>query len=63
MQVELAGNTGIVFVKQDGRLRKTPVKTGRKLDNRVEVLEGLSPGQSIAADGLDKLADNQRIPD
>ena len=54
--------SGVVFVKSDNRLHKTPVKIGRKVGDRHEVIEGLSPGQSIAADGLDKLTDNQRIP-
>lgn len=63
VQMDPAGNSGAVFVKSENRLHKTLIQTGRKLDNRIEVLQGLSPGQSIAADGLDKLTDNQRVPD
>lgn len=62
VQMDSTGTSGTVFVKADNRLQKTPVKIGRKADNRVEVLEGLTPGQSIAADGVEKLTDKQRIP-
>ncbi len=57
-----SGSSGTVFVKSDNRLHKTQVKIGRKVGERLEVIDGLSPGQSIAADGLGKLSDNQRIP-
>ena len=53
--------SGSVFVKSENRLHKTPVKLGRKVNDRVEVLGGLTAGQLIAAEGIDRLADNQRL--
>ncbi len=61
VQLDPTGTSGTVYVKSENRLHKSPVKIGRKADNRVEILEGLSPGQSIAADELAKLTDNQRV--
>ncbi len=60
--LDASGTSGTVFVRLENRLHKTPVRVGRHADNRVEILEGLSPGQSIAAGSLDKLTDNQRVP-
>lgn len=57
-----SGKSGTVFVAAEGRLRKAPVQIGRRTDERIEVTSGLSAGQSIAADGLDKLSDGQRVP-
>lgn len=62
VQTEPSGTAGAVFVKVDNRLRRTPVQLGRKSADRVEILGGVIAGQSIAADGVDKLSDNQRIP-
>ncbi len=55
------GKTGRVFVANDGRLNEQRITVGRRIAGQVEVLAGLSVGQSIAADGLDKLTDGQRI--
>ena len=62
VQLDATGDSGTVFVKAGNRLHKTPVKVGRRVDNRIEILEGLSPGQSIAATSLEKLSDNPRVP-
>lgn len=56
-----SGETGSVFVKSESRLKRTPVRLGRKVNDRVEVVGGLSAGQAIAADGVEKLSDNQRL--
>jgi multidrug efflux pump subunit AcrA (membrane-fusion protein) len=57
-----SGKSGTVFVAVEGRLRKSPVQIGRRLGERVEVTSGLSAGQSIAVDGLEKLSDGQSVP-
>jgi RND family efflux transporter MFP subunit len=57
-----SGKSGAVFVAAEGRLRKALVRIGRRAGERIEVTSGLSAGQSIAADGLDKLSDGQRLP-
>lgn len=55
------GKTARVFVAQDGRLKETRVDIGRQVAGQVEVLAGLAPGQSIAADRLDTLSDGRRL--
>lgn len=52
---------GRVFVAMEGRLKETRVTTGRRVGNQIEVLDGLTDGQMIAADQVDKLTDSQRI--
>lgn len=49
--------TARVFVKIDGRLRERTIRTGTKTATTIEVLEGLSDGDQIAAEGLEKLRD------
>jgi len=56
-----AGGTASVYVVADGRLRKTSVTLGRQSGNQLEVLAGLTEGQTIAAEGLEKLKDGQRV--
>jgi RND family efflux transporter MFP subunit len=56
-----AGGTAKVYVVADGRLRQTSVKLGRQSGNQLEVLAGLAEGQTIAAEGLDRLKDGQRV--
>ncbi len=60
-QRDASGNGARVFVAESGRLRATAIQTGRQVGNQVEVIGGLSPGQSIVVDGLDKLSDGQRL--
>ena len=57
-----SGTSGTVFVVADGRLRKATIQISRRIGGRIEVTSGLSAGQSIAADGLEKLSDGQRMP-
>ncbi len=60
-RIQPGASTGKVFVVSDGRLRETSVTVGRRSGNQLEILEGLSEGQSIAAEGVDRLADGQRV--
>jgi RND family efflux transporter MFP subunit len=55
------GDTATVFVAVEGRLRQATITLGRRSGGEVEVRGGLTAGQSIAAEGLDKLRDGQRI--
>jgi len=56
-----SGQTATVFVAVEGRWKRTPVKLGRRPGAEVEILSGLTAGQSIAASGADKLTDGQQI--
>jgi HlyD family secretion protein len=60
-QVQPDSRTARVFIIDDGRLRETTIQIGRQTGGQVEVVSGLSEGQSIASDGLDKLRDGQRV--
>ena len=55
------GGDAKVFVAGGGRIAATSITLGRQVGNQVEVTSGLSVGQQIVADGLEKLTDGQRI--
>ena len=50
-----------VFVVNGDQLRATEIKVGDRLDDRVEVVSGVSAGEPIAAADVEKLADGARI--
>jgi RND family efflux transporter MFP subunit len=50
-----------VFVESGGKLSQAVIKTGRESGSQIEIVSGLSSGQSIAVDGLDKITDGQRV--
>lgn len=52
-----------VFVAVDGRFRQRAITLGRHSGSQVEVVQGLSAGEVIAAEGVDKLRDGQAVPD
>ncbi len=47
--------TSVVFVVKDGKLAAVEVKLGDRVGPRVEITDGLEPGQTIVADGVDGL--------
>lgn len=54
--------TGTVFVlKDDGTVEKRDVALGLKTAQAVTVLSGISVGDRLAGDGLDKLHDGDRV--
>jgi len=59
--VDASGNTGIVFLAENGRLLRTKIQLGRRHADQHEVTSGLTAGQSIVVDGLDRLTDGQSI--
>ncbi|MCU0369970.1 MAG: efflux RND transporter periplasmic adaptor subunit [Bacteroidales bacterium] len=57
-----AGITYVFVVASDNKtVRKQPVRTGRYHENGIEILEGLSEGQTIVSEGNEKLSDNSKI--
>jgi RND family efflux transporter MFP subunit len=50
-----------VFVVKGDRLRATEIKVGERVAERVEVIGGLTAGESIAAADVEKLADGARV--
>lgn len=57
---DAAGSAGKVFVATDGRLRETTVKLGAQTGDQIQVVSGLTAGQSIA-DAAEKLRDGERV--
>ena len=48
--------TSVAFVVKDGKLTTSEVKLGDRLGPRVEITDGLEPGQTIVAEGVDGLS-------
>lgn len=62
IRTDAATQTQSVFVVREGLLKKQPIVTGRRLGGQLEVTSGLSDGDRIVSDGVDKLTDGQRAP-
>jgi multidrug efflux pump subunit AcrA (membrane-fusion protein) len=60
--VQGSGKTGTVFlIGSEGKIEKRDVALGLKTGNSVVVLSGLSAGDRLAGDNLDKLHDGDRV--
>ena len=58
--LQVTGGRGArAFVVRDGRFSAVPVVLGRRERDFVAVVSGLTVGQEVAAEGLDRLADGQ----
>jgi RND family efflux transporter MFP subunit len=56
------GKTGSVFVVgEDGKVKKREVTLGLKAAQAITILSGISPGDRLAADNLEKLRDGDRV--
>ncbi|HLL29949.1 MAG TPA: efflux RND transporter periplasmic adaptor subunit [Allosphingosinicella sp.] len=44
-----------------GTARRTPVRTGLRSAGRVEILEGLTPGQKVVTEGVVKLSEGMKV--
>jgi RND family efflux transporter MFP subunit len=53
--------TGTVFVVSDDKVEKRDVALGLKTAQSVTILSGISPGDRLAGDNLDKLHDGDKI--
>ncbi|HJV46082.1 MAG TPA: efflux RND transporter periplasmic adaptor subunit [Bacillota bacterium] len=62
--VEAVVSTGAkpyVFVVKDQKAAKTEVQTGQLMNNQLQILSGLSEGQTIVTKGADRLFDGDAI--
>ena len=60
--IQIGAQTQTVFVvKPDNTVELRPVKLGRSEGEKTAVLEGLAAGETVVADGLDKLQDGAAI--
>jgi membrane fusion protein (multidrug efflux system) len=56
------GDALYVFVLgPGGRVHRVPVRTGARLNGRVEILGGLRPGQRVVTEGVIKVADGMQV--
>ncbi len=50
-----------VWVIEDGKAARQPVRTGIRIADQVEILEGIDPGQRVITRGFLGLADGKRV--
>ena len=55
------GERSYVYVIDNGVAKRVPVRTGVRDGPKVEIVEGLKPGQSIVTEGVVKLTDGQKV--
>jgi len=56
------GNSRFVYtIAPDGTARRTEVRTGLRSGGRIEILEGLRPGQKVVTEGVVKLTDGIKV--
>ena len=56
------GDARFVFVVgEDGVARRTEVRTGLRSQGRIEILDGLRPGQQVVTEGVVKLTDGMKV--
>jgi membrane fusion protein (multidrug efflux system) len=51
----------VYIVGPDGVAKRVQVKTGLRQEGRIEIVEGLQPGQRIVTEGVVKLADGMKV--
>jgi membrane fusion protein (multidrug efflux system) len=51
----------VYVVGKDGKVKRTPVRPGLRSAGRIEILEGLKPGQPVVTEGVVKLADGMKV--
>jgi membrane fusion protein, multidrug efflux system len=50
-----------VFVVAGDRLAVRELKTGDRLGERIEIVNGVKPGEQVAVTDVEKLADGQKV--
>lgn len=55
------GNSRFVYVIDDGKAKRVEVRTGVRSNGRIEVLQGLKPGQEVVTEGVVKLSDGMKV--
>jgi membrane fusion protein (multidrug efflux system) len=50
-----------VFVVQDGKAQLRTVVTGTRLEDRVQILSGLAPGEVVVTSGVLQLSPGQDV--
>lgn len=56
------GDSRFVYtVDEEGVARRVAVRTGIRSDGRIEIVEGLQPGQQVVTEGVVKLSDGMQV--
>ena len=55
------GDSRFVYVVDKGVAKRVQVRTGLRTAGRVEILEGLKPGQPVVTEGVVKLSDGMKV--
>jgi membrane fusion protein, multidrug efflux system len=56
------GDSRFVYVVgEDNRVKRTPVRTGLRRDGRIEIVEGIQPGEPVVTEGVVKLSDGMPV--
>jgi len=59
--IQASGDSGMAYVIRDSRVERRAVRLGARNGSEQSVLSGLSVGDKIAVDSLDKLSDGSQI--
>lgn len=59
--VIVRGQMEIAFVVVNGKAQMRLVKTGKHLENEVEIVSGLNPGETLVVEGVARLMDGQPV--
>jgi membrane fusion protein, multidrug efflux system len=51
----------VYAVGPGGQVKRTPVRTGTRMAGRIEILEGLRPGQRVVTEGVVKVSDGMKV--
>lgn len=51
----------VVFVSEKGTAKRRPVKLGRRVGNRIEILDGLEAGELLIVSGITSLSDGDPV--
>lgn len=51
----------VYVVAEDGTVKRTQVRTGLRSQGRIEIVEGLRPGQRVVTEGVVKLSDGMKV--
>lgn len=55
------GESRFVYVVDQGKAKRVMVRTGIRSGGRIEIVEGLQPGQSVITEGVVKVSDGMQV--
>jgi membrane fusion protein, multidrug efflux system len=51
----------VYIVGKGGKVKRTPVETGVRMNGRIEIVRGLKPGQKVVTEGVVKITDGMKV--